>query len=390
MPATAPTSLEDLTPAWLTDVLREAGHLGDESVTGLDIEEIGVGRGYVGLTLRLKPSFDRPRDGAPASLVAKLPTFVEWPPELTPLIDLLYTTEIQWYRNLRDRCPLAVPEFIWAGMDAPNHRYCLLLEDMGSLRIADQVASCSAEDAHLIVRELGRMHAAHWNDDTALGHEWLPGLQLMAMFSQMVYVGGWEKFWRHLGDALPPEFEAVGAAIGPAMGALLALLEEDGRTLVHGDYRLENFMFRPDGGLVVLDWQLAHSGGGAQDLAYFISQNLTTEARREQQESLLDAYHDALVRGGVSGYTREQLLRDYRAGLLVAMTIPVNGVRTLDDVTESGGGELTAEQRALLDQALESGLKLVTAMSERNIAAIFDNDAHLLLQELAASNASSS
>ncbi len=26
------------------------------------------------------------------------------------------------------------------------------------------------------------------------------GLQLMAMFSQMIYIGGWEKFWRHLGE----------------------------------------------------------------------------------------------------------------------------------------------------------------------------------------------
>ncbi|MCA9853666.1 MAG: DUF1679 domain-containing protein, partial [Dehalococcoidia bacterium] len=152
----------------------------------------------------------------------------------------------------------------------------------------------------------------------------------------------------------------------------------------------ENFMFREDGSLVVLDWQLAHAGGGAQDLAYFLSQNLTVEARREHQESLIDTYFGELVAGGVADYSREQLMRDFRAGLLVAMTIPVNGIRTLDDVTESGGGVTTEEERALLERALASGLQLVTTMSERNVAAIFDNDAHLLLQELAASNASSS
>ncbi len=82
---------------------------------------------------------------------------------------------------------------------------------------------------------------------------------------------------------------------------LLALMEADGRTLVHGDYRLENFMFAgEDGSLVVLDWQLAHAGGGAQDLAYFISQNLPVRSVAST-ESLLDAYHDALVAGGVTG-----------------------------------------------------------------------------------------
>ena len=390
MAAQALTSLDELTPAWLTGVLQESGHLGNAQVSSLEVDEIGVGRGYVGLTLRLRPRYDQHVDRAPSSLVAKLPTFVEWPAELIPLIDLLYTTEIRWYETLRERCPLAVPGFVWAAMDAPNHRYCLLLEDMGSLRVADQVGSCSLEDATLAVRELGRLHAAHWNDEASLSHDWLPGLALMSMFSQMVYLGGWEKFWAHLGPSLPGEFESVGAAIGPAMGSLLELMERDGRTLVHGDYRLENFMFREDGSLVVLDWQLAHAGGGAQDLAYFLSQNLTVEARREHQESLIDTYFGELVAGGVADYSREQLMRDFRAGLLVAMTIPVNGIRTLDDVTESGGGVTTEEERALLERALASGLQLVTTMSERNVAAIFDNDAHLLLQELAASRASSS
>ena len=389
MPAAVPTTFEELTPEWLTDALTDAGILAGERVTSLEMDEIGIGRGYVGLTLRLRPTYDSPREGLPASIVAKLPTFVEWPADLVPLIDLLYTTEIRWYQELRERCPLSVPGFVWAGMDQPNHRYCLLLEDMGPLRMLDQIGSCSSEDAFLAVRELGRLHAAHWNDPKLLGHEWLPGLAVMTMLSQLIYMGGWEKFWQHLGPDLPAEFEPVGAAIGPALGTLLAAIESDARTLVHGDYRLENFMFDDPGKLVVLDWQLAHSGGGGQDLAYFISQNLTTEARREHEAALIRAYHDTLVAGGAAGYSFERCLRDYRAGLLVAMTIPVNGIRTLEDVTETGGGQLTDDERALFNRALESGKALVETMAHRNIAAIFDNNAHELLQELAAPSASS-
>lgn len=382
MPALIPTRLEDLTPEWLTGSLREGGHLAEESVTAMEVEEIGVGRGYVGLTLRLRPTYDRPREGAPSSIVAKLPSFIEFPADLAPLVDLLYTSEIRWYQELRGRCPLSVPGYIWGAMDAPNHRYCLLLEDMGGMRMTDQVASCSPEDAFLVVRELGRLHAAHWNDESSLSAEWLPGLALMTMFSQMMYVNGWEQFWRHLAPSLPADFEPIGSAIGPALGPLLAAMEAGGRTLVHGDYRLENFLFGDDGRLVVLDWQLAHAGGGAQDLAYFISQNLTVEARREHQEALLAAYHEVLAAGGVTGYSREQLLRDYRAGLLVAMVIPVNGVRALDEIGETGAGNLDQAEQALFERAMESGTRLVTTMAERNITAIYDNDAHLLLQEV--------
>jgi aminoglycoside/choline kinase family phosphotransferase len=275
-------------------------------------------------------------------------------------------------------------------MDQPNHRYCLLLEDMGSLRMTDQVGSCSAEDAYLAVRELARLHAAHWNDP-ALSAEWLPGLPLMTMLSQMIYMGGWPQFWQLLGPQLPPEFEQIGASIGPALGPLLAALEDGARTLVHGDYRLENFMFDDPGKLVVLDWQIAHSGGGGQDLAYFIAQNLAADARRELEQGLIGAYYETLVAEGVAGYSFERCLRDYRTGLLVGMVIPVNGVRAFQEVSATGGGDaLTDEQRELVGRALESGFALIQTMTERNVAAIFDNNAHELLEELAASSAASS
>jgi hypothetical protein len=322
MPASVPATFEDITPAWLSEALTDAGILSGEAVTALEMDEIGVGRGYVGLTLRLRPTYNTDRADLPSAIVTKLPTFVELTPDLAQFVDLLYNTEIRWYQELRDRCPLNAPGYIWAGMDPVNHRYCLMLEDMGPLRMLDQVGSCSPEDAFLAVRELGRLHAAHWND-AQLNVEWLPGLMAMTMLSQIVYLGGWESFWKRFGPELPREFESIGVDIGASLAPLLADLESGGRTLVHGDYRLENFMFDDPDRLVVLDWQLAHSGGGGQDLAYFIGQNLTTEARREHEQALIRSYHDTLMAGGVSDYSFDRCVRDYKAGLLVAMFISV-------------------------------------------------------------------
>jgi aminoglycoside phosphotransferase (APT) family kinase protein len=41
-----------------------------------------------------------------------------------------------------------------------------------------------------------------------------------------------------------------------------------GRTLVHGDYRIGNMMFGPEGLRLVLDWELAHVGDPMEDMAW--------------------------------------------------------------------------------------------------------------------------
>ncbi len=44
---------------------------------------------------------------------------------------------------------------------------------------------------------------------------------------------------------------------------------DDGRlTLVHGDFRMGNVLFGPEGARLLLDWELAHAGDPAEDLAW--------------------------------------------------------------------------------------------------------------------------
>ena len=71
-----------------------------------------------------------------------------------------------------------------------------------------------------------------------------------------------------------------------------------GHTLVHGDYRLGNVMFGPEGTRAILDWELAHVGDPVEDLGWFCVR------------SWRFGKHD-LPAGGIG--TREEFVEAYEA-----------------------------------------------------------------------------
>jgi thiamine kinase-like enzyme len=99
-------------------------------------------------------------------------------------------------------------------------------------------------------------------------------------------------------------------------------------TLVHGDAYFANFLCprRDDGGATyLLDWQSPSVDIGGYDLANLCATFWTSaqrhEARREEQ--ILRRYHTALQAYGVRGYTWDDLIADYQAGLIYWLLVPV-------------------------------------------------------------------
>ena len=370
----------------MTEVLRSGGYLDGQRVATVEVEDIGIGRGYVGQTLRISSTFDGPAPDAPASVVAKIPTFLEFERESDKaLIDLLYSTEIQWYRDLRAECPVRAPASYWGAMEPESGRYCLLLEDLSALATADQLTGTTPEQAELAVRNLAKIHAGWWESERLDQLDWLLGPDFHGVMARDLYALGWEPFWEVVESYLPAEFAAIGERIGPLLPQLFDPGDGAAQTLVHGDYRIENFLFGEPGTeeeLVVLDWQLVGRGSGGRDLGYFLAQSLTTEVRREHEQRLLGLYHETLLELGVRDYDFDRCHEDYRRGLLISMFIPVNGVRALAELRESGGGDLSAEERAGFEQVLVAATMLIRVLAERGVAAILDSDAGALLDEL--------
>ena len=101
--------------------------------------------------------------------------------------------------------------------------------------------------------------------------------------------------------------------------------------LVHGDYRLDNMLFTPEGAVVV-DWQTVSWGPALLDASYFIGGCLDVSARRAAERELLATYHSALGEQGVRGLSLEHCWEEYRRlcfhGLLMTIAASIVVVRT--------------------------------------------------------------
>ena len=70
---TIPDGPAELTPEWLTCALRQTGTIKDARVISVDARPTGAGVGFIGQVVRVTLCYDMGEEGAPRSLIAKLP-----------------------------------------------------------------------------------------------------------------------------------------------------------------------------------------------------------------------------------------------------------------------------------------------------------------------------
>ena len=61
----------------------------------------------------------------------------------------------------------------FAAFDEATHDFVLVLEDLGRLRLADQLVGCSVEDAATVIDAIARHHAYWWDNDRLASLPWL-------------------------------------------------------------------------------------------------------------------------------------------------------------------------------------------------------------------------
>lgn len=356
-----PTTTSEITAEWMTEALRGSGIIGaDVSVEAVLLDPAGAGVGFMGEVAKVGLVYSGDAAGAPTTVMAKFPT---QSPDIRAMMHptRIYEREHRFYAEVAAHSPVRTPAIYHVTCEpaaaAADERYMLLMEDLGGLTLGDQVAGVTPAQARAALVGLAAHHARFWNAAGLESADFIPVINgPLNQAGSAIYDASLPGFMAAFSTSIEPELAEFVAGYAAARPRLLDDLAAMPHTLVHFDFRADNLFFEEDGTVVVIDWQAISQGGGAADVGYFVSQNMSTQDRRAHETDLLHAYHDTLVAKGVTGYEFDDLVRDYRVGVQTGWMIPVLAVGSLDFTSERAIALWTAvierTQNALLDHGI--------------------------------------
>jgi len=377
-----PGWLDELTVGWLTDALRSTDTIDTQTtVSEFSWDLLGDGEGFLGDLARVRLAYDG-GDG-PATAVVKVPTRK---PENRGfgLLIKAYENEARFYNELAadvsvrtpanyfsaiedntrssaivervldllpERVTLMLLGRLAAAAGKSDRRALVMIEDLDTARIGDQVAGASLADAERALDILAEFHAMFWNSPK-LSAKWLARLDDSVLVAHGLYERAWPVFEERFRDQIQGRNREVLDAITARGPDLLRRICEGPLTLLHGDFRMDNLAFfdgaDPPAGMI--DFQGVVVGHPVADLAYFIRPNMDPDLADASEDDLLERYHAGLVRHGVSDYPLDSLRDDYELGQLWLLHRGVTLIGTLDLSHERGV--------QIVDRAIERGLRV--------------------------------
>lgn len=301
-----PTSPEAMSPAWLAKALGQA----PEALRGFNVTKVGTGQMCDSFRLTL----DWARDvDAPATIVAKCPSHDDASRHIAKLTGT-YVKEVSWYRELAAGSGVAAPLCYHAEIADDDVDFVLILSDLAPAGQGDQLAGLGLAGLVPCIDAAAGLHALLWNDPRLDALPWLArdnGDVIRALFPQL-YAGFRERY----AERLDTEVLDLGAGIAERLDAYLSR-QTAARTIVHGDLRIDNILFAPDGeSCWLVDWQTLGRGSGATDLAYLVGTSIADPFERAAADRpAFDHWIAALEGRGVVPDTAD-LWADYRVGAL--------------------------------------------------------------------------
>ena len=349
-----PKAADDITVEALTEALRSTGTLSpDAKVASFTSEQIGIGVGILALLWRLTVTYE-PAGAGPETMVLKLPHTM---PESRHIADAFrfYLREVRFYEVIGHRTPIETADRYYSSFDDASGDFVLLMEDFGSRRMIDQVTGVTSDDAERVVTALARHHAAWWASEELTAAEWAVRLQDPPNPQALVPAlqASWPIIESQFADLLPGPMLDAARRMPDHVVSLMEQLSAPPVTLLHGDSRLDNFFF--DDHVAVVDWQICGLGRGPYDIAYFLSQSMRPELRKEHERALVERYHATLLQSGVDGYSLDECWTDYRKAVLFVAVYPLNA--------------------GSVDLVNERAVELFRMMLSRSAQAILDLDA---------------
>jgi len=209
-----------------------------------------------------------------------------------------YEVETAWYRNWSKNCDESCRIPACLALDSDKGEVWIVLEDLDESGYPERKSSVSMTEIHACLKWLANFHA------TFLGKKPV----------ELWQIGS---YW-HL-DTRPDELQVLqDIELKNAAEKIDQKLQNSPyQTIIHGDAKLANFCFSPDGKKVAaVDFQYVGGGCGMKDVAYFISSCFYEQECERLETELLDSYFSelkaALVLNNIA-VTPEAVEKDWRA-----------------------------------------------------------------------------
>lgn len=368
-----PSEPEQLNAAWITAVLRACGVLGLAEVAAIAVDDIGQGFGFTGVVVRVRLTYNAPTTGAPASVVVKLPLAQPAQPSIyrqevdrNPAAARAHferaAREVHFYRSFGDSAAAPFPHCYYSAAE-PEQGVVLVLEDVAPARHVDALAGGTAAEAWVVLEPLAGWHARWWEQTSLNELPWLPDWGGDPDARQLRYQDRLPAFLRLFQQRLPPYAVELVVGLRERYAAVVHELMGSPFTIIHGDMNVDNVLWHaPRSGrtATIIDWQGVARGPCALDAMLFMVDTLSIAERRAAGDDLLLAYHDALVEHGVTGYAREQFLRDGKLALLQRLA------GTVTWFAQAEHGSVDGRERELIDDFFERG-QFLTALSDYRV-----------------------
>jgi thiamine kinase-like enzyme len=289
---------EELTPEWLTAVLRRNGSLEAGTVTAVNqVRSTSVTAHNA--TLELTYSKD-----AQGKLPAKL--FFKRNGR---------DAEAKFYQHV---APKMSNVRLLACYDAAydGNRSHLLLEYLENTHFAPPDAiPMSLAYCEMIMDTLADVHAQWWERPELDGEISAIAEDTSAFLFEQASTH-FAPFVDYLGDRLS---EKRRRWLERILSAFPRYRSKSPKTLVHGDAHWWNFLYPHDprqNRLYLIDWAVWHIDFGVSDIAYTVALECYPEHRARIEQALVRRYHERLLSNNVAAYSWERCWEDYRRAVI--------------------------------------------------------------------------
>lgn len=353
-------SREQITPAWLSNTLAAAG----VKATVVDVEVEPIIAGYYGCSSRLTLRYDRDNDSLPRSLFLKMASEYQSARD-NAAQGGMYRYEVGFYRDLANNVNISTPRCYAAEISDDNSAFVLLLEDAAPLVQLDQLQGLSLAQSQLAVQELAGLHASTWQGKGMESCDWAKIDEATADGYVQAMIQLAPAFVeRFSADVSSENIEILERVAAQARACWRYQIESKNQASVHCDFRGDNMLFGRRNGkqaMVTIDWVGMLCGSG-RDLAHFLGTSLLPEIRKAHEVDLLTHYHKTLLAQGVTDFTLQECIDDYRRNLFYPLFVVVSSTASVDVDTR--------------------GKKLFTSMFNRTCAAIRESNSLELIEAL--------